>query len=130
MSDNTDVTVSNPKPSRDISIEEKIQKFLSTILVTKHHDIDLKDGSTSSSVIVDTDNELLRSSCSTKSDSYNPSLANYPVLSKLLFKEGSVWLNRDVLKRAVDCVPSLHGWTAIFKKQTIQCNRYGKKSSI
>ena len=48
------------------------------------------------------------------------------VLSSI-FNDGSVWKNRTLVRSTLDCITSVQMWTACQDRDSLRCNRFGKK---
>ena len=80
-------------------------------------------------VIVEFDDQLFNRTCAPASPDYNEEKCNYDEIMAELFKEGEVWLSRELILKAIDSIAAMHGWTAAKDKENIICNRFGSGRS-
>ncbi len=80
-------------------------------------------------VIVEFDDQLFNRTCAPASPDYNEEKCNYDEIMAELFKEGEVWLSRELILKAIDSIAAMHGWTAAKDKENIICNRFGSVRS-
>ena len=69
--------------------------------------------------------ELFLRKCLPTGDEYDSTLCDFEILSSLLFRSGNIWVNRNVLHRAIKSVSRLHGWTLMIDRRSMKCNREG-----
>lgn len=76
-------------------------------------------------VIVEFDEQLFNRTCATASPDYDLNKCNYDEIMAELFKEGEVWLSRELILQVMELIAGRHGWTPAINRDTIICNRYG-----
>ena len=77
-------------------------------------------------MVIAFDEKQFQEKCSLKSPAYESSMCDFDKIAAELFKEGEVWLNRDLLIRAVKTLSELHGWSFKLHRTCIECNRFGE----
>ena len=95
----------------------------------KYQDTTFGPNNDTRSIVVAFDEDLCNHTCSKDSVDYNPNKCNYDEIMSELFKEGEVWLSRDLIHKAMGSIAGNHGWECSKTRTDIVCNRYGHSRS-
>jgi hypothetical protein len=61
------------------------------------------------------------------SPDYDLKLADFTEIARELFQAGEGWVIHDLLVEAMELLSKYHGFRICIKKETVMCNRKGKK---
>ena len=76
------------------------------------------------------DVDMIVSTLSQKSATYDATLHDFEQLCDAIFVPGETWSSRDLITKVVNVIGSLEGWCAGTTKRGIYCNRMSRPDSI
>ena len=75
--------------------------------------------------VVNFDEQTFIATCTPSSPAYNADVCNYTEITSEIFKVGEVWINRELVHKALTLIADRHGWTVAKDKHYLFCNRFG-----
>ena len=99
------------------SATDLIGIFVNSLLTINEDVVNDNFGAYKVDVVESVNLEDLRNKCHPGKSGYDPNLADIDDLSNKLFRVGTVWKNRQLVKDVVDTLASIHGFTTLYKKK-------------